>query len=130
MRNSHVFLVAGARILVLAIAVALLAPSEMTQAAPLTVYGGPTYNSSTQTGHIILYSPDPGVNDAGTAVARADNYDGAGDGLGCRADWIDDCLLDLEIRRMIPFKEDEDRDARPVAVDPLTQGKPARVLAL
>jgi len=36
---------------------------------------------------------------------------------GCRADWIDDCLLDLEIKPVIPSKENEDRDARPVAFD-------------
>ena len=31
-----------------------------------------------------------------------------------RADWIDDCLLELEITPVIPSKENEDRDARPV----------------
>jgi len=40
----------------------------------------------------------------------------AGD-KGYRADWIDDFLLALEIRPVIPSKENEDRDARPVAFD-------------
>lgn len=40
----------------------------------------------------------------------------AGD-KGYRADWIDDYLLDLEIRPVIPSKANEDRDARPVVFD-------------
>jgi len=40
----------------------------------------------------------------------------AGD-KGYRADWIDDYLLELEIRPVIPSKANEDRDARPVAFD-------------
>ena len=40
----------------------------------------------------------------------------AGD-KGYRADWIDEYLLDLEIRPVIPSKANEDRDARPVAFD-------------
>ncbi len=40
----------------------------------------------------------------------------AGD-KGYRADWIDDYLLDLEIRPVIPSKENEDRQARPVAFE-------------
>ncbi len=40
----------------------------------------------------------------------------AGD-KGYRADWIDEYLLDLEIRPVVPSKENEDRDARPVAFD-------------
>lgn len=40
----------------------------------------------------------------------------AGD-KGYRADWIDEYLLDLEIRPVIPSKTNEDRDARPVAFD-------------
>jgi len=31
-----------------------------------------------------------------------------------RADWIDGCLMELEIIPVIPSKENEDRDARPV----------------
>ena len=40
----------------------------------------------------------------------------AGD-KGYRADWIDEYLLDLEVRPVIPSKTNEDRDARPVAFD-------------
>ena len=40
----------------------------------------------------------------------------AGD-KGYRADWIDDYLIELEITPVIPSKENEDRDARPVAFD-------------
>lgn len=40
----------------------------------------------------------------------------AGD-KGYRADWIDECLLDLEIKPVIPSKANEDRDARPVIFD-------------
>jgi len=40
----------------------------------------------------------------------------AGD-KGYRADWIDDYLIDLGIRPVIPSKENEDPDARPVEFD-------------
>jgi len=40
----------------------------------------------------------------------------AGD-KGYRADWIDTYLLDLGITPVIPSKENEDREARPVAFD-------------
>jgi transposase len=40
----------------------------------------------------------------------------AGD-KGYRADWIDEYLLELEIRPVIPSKANEDRDARPVEFD-------------
>jgi transposase len=40
----------------------------------------------------------------------------AGD-KGYRAAWIDEYLLDLGITPVIPSKENEDRDARPVAFD-------------
>ncbi len=36
---------------------------------------------------------------------------------GYRADWIDEYLIDLEISPVIPSKENEDRDARPVEFD-------------
>ncbi|MFV1969045.1 MAG: IS5 family transposase [Pirellulaceae bacterium] len=36
---------------------------------------------------------------------------------GYRADWIDESLLDLGITPVIPSKENEDRDARPVEFD-------------
>jgi transposase len=40
----------------------------------------------------------------------------AGD-KGYRAEWIDRYLLELGIQPVIPSKENEDRDARPVAFD-------------
>ena len=40
----------------------------------------------------------------------------AGD-KGYRADWIDEYLVDLEIRPVIPSKTNEDRDVRPVEFD-------------
>jgi transposase len=36
---------------------------------------------------------------------------------GYRAHWIDEFLLDLGINPVIPSKENEDRDARPVEFD-------------
>jgi transposase len=36
---------------------------------------------------------------------------------GYRADWIDEFLLDLGITPVIPSKENQDRDARPVEFD-------------
>ena len=61
------------------------------------------------------------------AQANRDLFDVQGDPVpwpvalagdkGYRADWIDEYLLDLEIRPVIPSKENEDRDARPVAFD-------------
>lgn len=41
----------------------------------------------------------------------------AGD-KGYRADWIDQCLLEIEVQPVIPSKTNEDRDARPVEFDP------------
>ena len=40
----------------------------------------------------------------------------AGD-KGYRAQWIDEFLLELSIMPVIPSKENEDRDARPVVFD-------------
>ncbi len=40
----------------------------------------------------------------------------AGD-KGYRADWIDECLLNLEIEPVIPSKANEDPDARPIIFD-------------
>ena len=37
-----------------------------------------------------------------------------GGGKGYRADWIDEYILELGISPVIPSKENEDRDARPV----------------
>jgi len=40
----------------------------------------------------------------------------AGD-KGYRADWIDTCLMEMEILPVIPSKSNEDRDSRPVPFD-------------
>lgn len=40
----------------------------------------------------------------------------AGD-KGYRANWIDEYLLDLDIQPVIPSKDNEQRDARPIAFD-------------
>lgn len=40
----------------------------------------------------------------------------AGD-KGYRADWIDECLLELGIQPVIPSKMNEDQDARPIVFD-------------
>jgi|TARA_B100001971_G_C17998510_1_gene436029 transposase len=40
----------------------------------------------------------------------------AGD-KGYRADWIDEMFLEMGVTPVIPSKENEDRDARPVAFD-------------
>ena len=40
-----------------------------------------------------------------------------GGDIGYRADWIDEYLLELGIRLIIPTTENEDRDARPVEFD-------------
>ena len=65
--------------LVLAVAVSLLATSASALAAPLPVYGGPTYDSSTSTGYVAQFIAPTnhtlGVNDAGTAVGYAIKYD-------------------------------------------------------
>ena len=59
--------------------------------------------------------------------ADANLFDGEGEPVawpvaiagdkGYRADWIDEYLLDLDINPVIPSKENEDRDARPVEFD-------------
>ena len=61
-------------------AITLTVPSA--SAAPITVYGGPTYTPGVggfQGGSVA------GVNDAGTVVGNAGKYDGAGAELGSRA---------------------------------------------
>ncbi len=54
------------------------------------------------------------LNEVGEAVPWPEAL--AGD-KGYRADWIDEYLLELEIRPVIPSKENEARDARPVDFD-------------
>ncbi len=59
------------------------------------------------------------------ADARLHGSDGApiawpvalGGDKGYRAEWIDEYLLELDIKPVIPSKENEDRDSRPVKFD-------------
>jgi transposase len=63
----------------------------------------------------LLVGADEAVLDGdGTPVAWPVAL--AGD-KGYRADWIDEYLLELEIKPVIPSKENEDRSARPVDFD-------------
>jgi len=61
---------------------ALAAPATQAPGGYITVYGGATYDSSSQTGY--TGGSDSGVNDAGTAVGYATKYD-AGVSKGTRA---------------------------------------------
>jgi len=63
----------------------------------------------------LLIGADTNVIDSeGQAIAWPVSL--AGD-KGYRADWIDNYLIDLGICPVIPSKENEDRDARPVEFD-------------
>jgi transposase len=63
----------------------------------------------------LLEGADAAVTDfQGTPIAWPVAL--AGD-KGYRADWIDDYLLEFGIQPVIPSKENEDRDARPVPFD-------------
>lgn len=84
-------------------------------------------------GHPLHFHLTPGQDHESTALvpllngADAEVLDSEGEPVAWpvalagdkayRADWIDDCLLELEITPVIPSKENEDRDARPVAFD-------------
>lgn len=84
-------------------------------------------------GHPLHFHRTPGQAHESTALVPllvgADEQVTAGDGepvawpvalagdKGYRADWIDEYLLGLEIKPVIPSKENEDRSARPVEVD-------------
>ncbi len=64
---------------------------------------------------ILLMQADKHLlNEGGESVPWPEAL--AGD-KGYRADWIDEYLLELEIRPVIPSKDNEDRDARPVDFD-------------
>jgi len=70
---------------------------------------------------------DSAVLDTVLEEAGARLHDGEGEPLawpvalggdkGYRADWIDEYLLELNIRPVIPSKENQDRDDRPVKFD-------------
>ena len=84
-------------------------------------------------GHPLHFHLTPGQDHESTALvpllngADAEVLDSEGEPVAWpvalagdkayRADWIDDCLLELEITPVIPSKENEDRDARPVVFD-------------
>jgi transposase len=63
----------------------------------------------------VLVGADAAVTDgAGEPVAWPVALGGD---KGYRADWIDEYLLELGIKPVIPSKKNEDRDARPVEFD-------------
>ena len=84
-------------------------------------------------GHPLHFHLTPGQDHESTALvpllngADAEVLDSEGEPVAWpvalagdkayRADWIDDCLLEVEITPVIPSKENEDRDARPVVFD-------------
>lgn len=84
-------------------------------------------------GHPLHFHLTPGQAHESTALVSVLNgaddalLDGEGEPIawpvalagdkGYRADWIDECLLQLEIIPVIPSKENEDRDARPIEFD-------------
>lgn len=80
-------------------------------------------------GHPLHFHLTPGQAHESTALvsvldgADAVLRDGKGEPValagdkGYRADWIDEYLLELDILPVIPSKENEDRDARPVEFD-------------
>ena len=84
-------------------------------------------------GHPLHFHLTPGQTHESTVLdtilqgADAKLFDGDGEPVawpvaiagdkGYRADWIDEYLIDLKINPVIPSKENEDRDARPVEFD-------------
>jgi len=84
-------------------------------------------------GHPLHFHLTPGQAHESTALVSVLNgaddalLDGEGEPIawpvalagdkGYRADWIDECLLQLEIIPVIPSKENEDRDARLIEFD-------------
>ena len=84
-------------------------------------------------GHPLHFHLTPGQAHESTVFdtllegADAQLFDSAGEPVawpvalagdkGYRADWIDEYLIDLEITPVIPSKENEDQDARPVPFD-------------
>ena len=86
-----------------------------------------------QEGHPLHFHLTPGQTHESTAFqellegADSNLFDSDGEPVawpvamagdkGYRADWIDEYLMDLGITPVIPSKENEDRDARPVEFD-------------
>src|SRR5689334_13196526 len=65
-------------------AVLLLAPISLVPAAPVIIYGGPTYDPTTDTGYYGEAQDMIGVNDDGTVVSVQAKHQ-LGDNLGFRA---------------------------------------------
>lgn len=84
-------------------------------------------------GHPLHFHLTAGQDHESTALisllngADAEITDGKGEPIawpvaltgdkGYRADWIDECLLEIGIQPVIPSKANEDRDARPIEFD-------------
>ena len=79
----------------------------------VVVTGGQAHDS-TALDTLLMQADKHLLNEAGESVLWPEAL--AGD-KGYRADWIDEYLLELEIRPVRPSKENEDRDARPVEFD-------------
>jgi len=85
------------------------------QGHPLdVVITGGQAHESTALETLLMQAEKHLLNEVGESVPWPEAL--AGD-KGYRADWIDEYLLELEIRPVIPSKENEDRDARPVEFD-------------
>ena len=79
----------------------------------MVITGGQAHDS-TVLDTLLMQADKHLLNEAGESVPWPEAL--AGD-KGYRADWIDEYLLELEIRPVIPSKENQDRDARPVEFD-------------
>lgn len=79
----------------------------------MVITGGQAHDS-TALDTLLMQADKHLLNEAGESVPWPEAL--AGD-KGYRADWIDEYLLELEIRPVIPSKENQDRDARPVEFD-------------
>jgi len=79
----------------------------------VVITGGQAHES-TVLDTLLMQADKHLLNEAGESVPWPEAL--AGD-KGYRADWIDEYLLELEIRPVIPSKENQDRDTRPVEFD-------------
>jgi transposase len=84
-------------------------------------------------GHPLTYHLTPGQTHESTVLdvvlenADKNLLDSSGESVpwpvrlagdkGYRSDWIDNCLMELEILPVIPSKSNEDRDSRPILFD-------------
>ncbi len=85
------------------------------QGNPLeVVITGGQAHESTVLDTLLMQADKHLLNEAGESVPWPEAL--AGD-KGYRADWIDAYLLELDIRPVIPSKDNENRDARPVEFD-------------